>query len=65
LKKSKTPTSLQIISKIREEFFKINGLNQYSIYKPSALGLKLRSLGFERVRTSTCNLWNVDVQIFQ
>lgn len=65
LKKSKTPTSLQIISKTREEFFKINGLNQYSIYKPSALGLKLRSLGFERVRTSTCNLWNVDVQIFQ
>lgn len=62
LKKSNTGCSLKTISLTREEFFKSKGIKHYSTYKPSALGLKLRSLGFERIRTSRCNLWNVDIE---
>lgn len=58
-------TSLQTISLTREEYFKANGLEQYSVYKPSALGSKLRSLGFERIKTAKCNLWNVNIETFQ
>jgi hypothetical protein len=58
-------SSLQMITLTREEYFKSNGIEKFPVYKPSVLGSKLRSLGFERIKTSKCNFWNVDIEKFR
>jgi hypothetical protein len=54
--------SLKEIITARKEFFRIHGLNRCSSYKPSFLGMKIRSLGFVRRRTSKNNFWNVSLE---
>ena len=62
LKPGSAGVSLELISKTREEWFKTNGLLQYSNYKPSLLATKLRNMGFDRVRTAKCNLWKINLE---
>ena len=63
IKESKKGMSLAEIVASRESFLVSKGLLHRSNYKPSLLGKKLREMGFERVRTSKCNLWNVSIDI--
>ena len=51
--------SLKDVADKRAEYMKLNGLQQFSVYKPSLLGTKLKELGFTRLRTSKCNVWNI------
>jgi putative DNA primase/helicase len=63
-----TPTmdsgvSLNDIIKAREFFFKKNGINQHSSYKPQLLAKKLRELNLTRKRTAKENLWMVQIRL--
>jgi hypothetical protein len=53
--------TLNLISDARKNFFEKNGLSEYSNYKPSLLGAKLRDMGFVRIRTAKANLWKIKI----
>lgn len=65
LKKSvgNSGVSLKEVAECRAAFLNnVHGLQRFASYKPSLLGNKLRDLGFSRVRTAKCNVWNIALE---
>jgi hypothetical protein len=62
LGKSIIPIPLSDIETCRDRFFEQNGYVNYPNYTPALFAQKLKSYGFERIRTAKCNLWKVNIQ---
>lgn len=61
LEESSTGVSMEEIILLRDRFMKANGLSNFSRYKTSLFGAKLRELKFQRTRTSSKNLWKISL----
>ena len=53
--------SLKTIEEHRRKTLQNLGYRDIHEFKPSLLGQRLKKFGFERVKTRTCNLWNVSL----
>lgn len=62
-KTEKEAIPLSHLSRMRNDFFKQNGLKQFSVYRPQLLAKKLQDLGFSRIRTNKGNLWKVGFEV--
>lgn len=51
--------SLKDIADARAVYIRSRGVNRFATYKPQLLAAKLRSLGLERARTASGNVWKV------
>lgn len=61
LEQSDTGVSLEEIILLRDRFMRANGLDNFSRYKTSLFGAKLREMKFHRTRTSSKNLWKISL----